>query len=167
MTVKRFIVRLSRTVRGTSEYALSEPWYMFLLGLLIGMGLIAVYDRQDLEHLRKLTTSWVEQRVVAQPAPAPVVTQPTKTEVCVDRLLDATVKPTRTYYPLGGDATFQWLSQQKKEQERVKQLDDLYLEITYPGQSDTEIPAPPKKPGKKSSATQWQRLILGMFAEPK
>lgn len=155
MTVKRFIVRLSRTIRGTSEYALSEPWYMFLLGLLIGMGLIAVYDRQDLEHLRKLTTSLVEQRVVAQPAPAPVVTQPTKTEVCVDRLLDATVKPTRTYYPLGGDATIERLRQQHQR--------DQARELPYPDSPGSK--APPKRTEKKP--TQWKDVILGLFADPK
>lgn len=89
MTMKRFIVRLSRTIRGTSEYALSQPWYMFVLGLLVGMGLIAVHDRQDLEHLRKLTTTLAEQRVVEHP----VVAQPV-----------AKQQPTRTYYPLGGQA---------------------------------------------------------------
>ena len=93
--MKRFIVRFNRFCRNGIEYAMNEPWYMFVLGLLIGMTLIAVTDLQEIKHLRNLTTSLAEQRVVEHPlVAAPVaVEQPTKTEVCVERLLDGIVDP--------------------------------------------------------------------------
>lgn len=159
---KRFIVRVSRNMRDSMAYALSEPWYMFVVGLLVGMALIAAHDSHTIKHLQALTTTLSNNaRVEEHPrTAAPVaVEQPTKTEVCVDRLLDATVdpmlKPTRTYYPLGGDATIERLRQQHQR--------DQVRELPYPDSPGSK--APPK--GTEKKPTQWQDLILGMFADSK
>jgi hypothetical protein len=130
MTMKRFIVRVSRNMRDSMSYALSEPWYMFVMGLLLGMALIAAHDSHTIRHLQLLTTTLSNHAAPVEEHPrvaAPVaVEQSANTEVCVEQLLDGIVEPV----------------------------------VEFPAETEPVISAPPSDEVEAPHAAYWRKFIL-------